>query len=126
MDLKEYFEENKGTSVLATADSEGKVDNAIYSRPHVINDKTVTLIMKDKLSYANLQSNPHACLLFIEKSEGYKGKRFYLTKICQEDDQEKINSLRRHKHSNLEAENAKRFLVHFRVDNVRPLVGDMQ
>lgn len=32
--LKFYFENTKGTGVLATADSDGKVDAAIYSRPH--------------------------------------------------------------------------------------------
>jgi hypothetical protein len=30
MALKDYFEEQKGTGVLATADSSGKVDAAVY------------------------------------------------------------------------------------------------
>ena len=38
MTLKDYFEEKKGTGVLATADSTGKVDAAIYSRPHFMED----------------------------------------------------------------------------------------
>jgi hypothetical protein len=36
MKLKEYFENTRGTGVLSTADNEGKVDAAIYSRPHVL------------------------------------------------------------------------------------------
>jgi len=38
MSISEYFENTKGTGVLATADSEGKVDAAIYARPHVMED----------------------------------------------------------------------------------------
>ena len=34
--LKAYFESTKGTGILATADSNGKVDAAIYSRPHFL------------------------------------------------------------------------------------------
>ena len=33
MNLADYFEKVKGTGVLGTADSEGKVDLAIYARP---------------------------------------------------------------------------------------------
>ena len=34
MELKEYFESAKGVGILATADSKGHVDAAVYSRPH--------------------------------------------------------------------------------------------
>ena len=32
MDLKEYFENTKGFGVLSTADKQGKVDAAVYSK----------------------------------------------------------------------------------------------
>lgn len=35
MGLRDYFENAKGTGVLATADADGKVDVAIYSRPPI-------------------------------------------------------------------------------------------
>ena len=38
MNLKTYFEDTEGTGVLATADSNGKVDTAIYARPHFMED----------------------------------------------------------------------------------------
>ena len=41
MSLAEYFEQVKGTGVLATANDKGQVDAAIYSRPHVIDSETV-------------------------------------------------------------------------------------
>jgi hypothetical protein len=57
MDLKEYFENTKGVGVLATADGDGKVDAAVYARPHFTEDGTLAVIMRDRLSHLNLQSN---------------------------------------------------------------------
>ncbi len=34
MNLSDYFDNTKGYGVLATADSSGKVDAAVYARPH--------------------------------------------------------------------------------------------
>ena len=79
MDLREYFEKRQGHGVLATADSEGRVDVAVYSRPYVVDDNTIALIMADRLTRKNLLSNPHAAYLFMESGEGYKGKRLFLT-----------------------------------------------
>ena len=67
--------------VLATADSEGRVDAAVYSRPHVMDDGTAAFIMRERLTHENLKSNPHAAYLFMEKSEKFVGKRLFLTKI---------------------------------------------
>jgi hypothetical protein len=80
MELKEYFEKVKGMGVLATSDSEGKVDVAIYAKPHFMDDGTIALIMADKLSHHNLESNGHAAYLFKEEGPGYKGVRLFLTK----------------------------------------------
>ena len=125
MTLSEYFESAKGTGVLATANASGEVDVALYGRPHVIDDRTIAFIMADRLSHRNLQSNPHATYLFVERGEGYKGKRLYLTKVVEETDPQKIQAIRRHPlPTECGAESESRFLVHFRVDHVRPLVGD--
>jgi hypothetical protein len=51
MDLKSYFEEVGGRGVLATADSEGKVDVAVYSSPHVMGDDIVAFIMRERLTH---------------------------------------------------------------------------
>lgn len=126
MDLKEYFDTVKGTGVLATADSDGNVDAAIYARPHVMDDGTLAFIMAGHLSHENLQSNPHAAYLYIEAGEGYKGKRLYLTKVKEETDAERIAALRRRATPGGydSSEGKQRFLVHFRLDRIRPLVGD--
>ena len=72
MELTEYFKNNKGFGVLATADSDGKVNSAVYGRPHVMEDGSLAFIMRDRLSHKNLQSNPHATYLFKEDGPEYK------------------------------------------------------
>ena len=48
MELKEYFESAKGVGILATADSKGHVDVAVYSRPHFMEDGSLAFIMRDR------------------------------------------------------------------------------
>ena len=120
MDVKDYFENASGLGVLATADSEGKVDVAVYSRPHVMDEETVAFIMPDRLSHHNLQSNPHAAYLFKEEGPKYVGKRLFLTKIKEEKDTELLHSLRR---KSYEDDKEGRYLVYFKVNKVLPLVG---
>jgi hypothetical protein len=123
MELNEYFESRTGVGILATADAEGRVDAAIYARPHVMADDALAFIMADRLSHRNLQSNPHAVYLFIEKGEGYEGVRFHLTKTEEETDPARIEAFRR-RTAPQGTEGRKRYLVHFNVDRVRPLVGE--
>ena len=75
MSLAEYFEINEGTGILATSDSDGNVDLAIYSRPYVIDENKIAFSMLERTSYANIQSNPKAAYMFIEKGQSYNGKR---------------------------------------------------
>lgn len=124
MDLKSYFENTRGTGILSTADSEGNVDCAIYARPHVMDDGTIAMIMRDRLSHKNLQSNPRAAYMFIEQSKGYKGKRLYLTKVREDEDKALIESLKRRAYPEDHPPNEEaRFLVYFQVDKELPLVG---
>ena len=122
MDLREYFSRTKGVGVLSTADSDGKVDAAIYARPHFMEDGTLGLIMRDRLSHHNLQSNPHATYLFMEDGAGYKGKRLFITRVGEEENTERLESLRRRK--NRTGKDETRFLVFFNLDKELPLVGD--
>ncbi len=121
MDLKEYFENTKGVGVLATADSDGKVDAAVYARPHFMEDGTIAMIMRDRLTHHNLQSNPHATYLFIEDAPGYKGKRLFMNKVREEQDSKLLESLRRRQYID-ETEEAK-FLVFFKLEKELPLIG---
>ncbi|MBW2514193.1 MAG: pyridoxamine 5'-phosphate oxidase family protein [Deltaproteobacteria bacterium] len=121
MKLKEYFGNTEGTGIMATADSDGKVDTAIYARPHFMDDGSIALIMRDRLTHHNLESNSHACYMFIEKGPGYKGKRLFLTKLREEQDSELLQSLRRRQY--IDNSDEAKFLVFFRIDKELPLVG---
>jgi hypothetical protein len=125
MNLAEYFENRQGLGILATADSDGMVDLAIYARPHVINETTIAFIMRERLTHQNLKSNPHAAYMFVEQGEGYVGKRLYLTKIREETNTSLVEMLRR-KQPEICAkdDDSNKYLIHFQVENIWPLVGD--
>lgn len=123
MEMTEYFNNTKGFGVLATADRDGKVNSAVYGRPHVMEDGSFAFIMRDRLTYKNLQSNPHATYLFKENGSGYKGKRIYLTKIREEENSSLIDSLSRRTYPSDTDSKESRFLVYFKLERERPLIG---
>lgn len=122
MNMKTYFEETKGMGVLSTADGEGRVNAAVYARPHVVDEDTLGFIMRDRLSHHNLQSNPHAAYLFREEGPGYKGIRLHLTKIHEESGTPKVQELCRRCYMD-DKPGTVRFLVTFKVDRELPLIG---
>ena len=124
MDLKAYFEATKGHGVLATAAASGRVNLAIFARPHVMEDGAVAFIMPHRLTHANLQANPQAAYLFLENGPGYKGKRLYLTKIREEKDTDLLYALRRKTYpEEKEKKEGPRFLVFFKVEKILPVIG---
>ena len=122
MNLELYFDNTKGLGILSTADSSGKVNAAVYARPHFMEDGTLAMVMRDRLSHHNLQSNPHATFLFKEEGSGYRGKRLYLTKVREEQNSDLLQSLRRRKST--DGNGDERFLVFFKLDKELPLVGE--
>ena len=124
MSLADYFKSIKGLGVLATSDSEGNVDVAVYSRPYIIDEKTIAFSMLERLSYSNLQSNPKAAYMFVEQGEGYAGKRLHLTSTGEEKDPERIKAIRQQHVRTRKPDEKTRHLVYFTVDKIRPLVGD--
>ena len=125
MTFNEYINNRSGKSILSSSNSDGMVTSAIYSKPHVFNDGTIAFVMRKRLTYENLKTNPYASYMFIENSEGYSGLRLYLKKIKEEDDNELIEKMRR-RFLTPDEDKAKgpKFLVHFSVDKVLPLIGD--
>lgn len=121
MELETYFKSTIGTGILSTADGNGHVDAAIYSRPHFV-EGHIAFIMRDRQSHKNLGSNPNAVYLFIEDGPGYQGKRIYLTKVKEEKNSKRIDSLKRRQQDSNPGED--KFLVFFELNNERPLVGD--
>lgn len=125
MDLARYFESHDGTGVLATSDEQGWVDTALYAKPHVVDQKTVAFVMKERLSHKNLKSNLHASYLFMEHGAGYKGLRLYLTLLREEVNQTLVEALRKKQPVIYpSADDSSKFIVFFCVERIRPLVGD--
>jgi hypothetical protein len=120
--IQEYFENTPGKGVLATADSNGKVDAAIYSRPHFLEEGTIAFIMRDKLTHHNIQSNPYATFLYIEDGAGFNGKRLFLKKIREDNNPELIRKIKRRKYTDENVEPL--FLVYFTLEKELPLIGD--
>jgi len=123
MSLADYFESTEGIGVLATSDSDGNVNAAIYARPYVIDENRIAFSMLERTSFANIQSNPKAAYLFVERGEGYEGKRLYLRKTGEETDSQRIETIKKQRPSTRQPTQAKRHFVYFTVEKTRPLVG---
>ena len=122
MSLGKYFDKAKGYGVLATSDGTGKVNIAVYARPHIMDDHTVAFIMAERLTHENLKVNPWAAYLFIEKGEGWTGKRLYLKKVKEEQNNKLISEIcRKCDYSRYDVKN--RHIVYFSVEKVLPLIG---
>jgi len=121
MNLKKYFSEARGLGILSTAHSSGSVNSALYARPHFMGEDQVSFIMRDRLTRANLQSNPRANYMFVQQADGLNGVRLNLRKISESSDQEQIAKLsRRTKNTDSEEQ---RYLVSFKVEKVLSLIG---
>ncbi len=125
MKLEDYFENTSGVGVLATADDKGRVNAALYGRPHFMDEQTVAFIASDRLTHANLKKNAFATYLFKEDGS-YKGWRLYLTKTHEEKDSPLIEKIRRGKYKGIVRRDSmeSKFLIYFKVDKILPLIGD--
>jgi len=124
MKLKDYLEKKSGISILSTADRDGKVTTAIYSKPRFWEDNTVAFIMRERLTYNSLQTNPHAAFMFIEENAGYQGIRLFLKKIREDDDPELIAKMtRRNLTPEQDKQKGPKHLVIFSVEMILPLIG---
>ncbi|MBN2182222.1 MAG: pyridoxamine 5'-phosphate oxidase family protein [Sedimentisphaerales bacterium] len=124
MNLHSYFKNARGIGILATSDSDGMVDIAVYAKPEVVDESTIAFVMKERLSHQNLKSNPHAAYMFIEKGDGYSGKRLYLTKIREETNKSLVEKfIEKQPQISDPNEDSNKYLVLFQVENIWPLVG---
>ncbi len=124
MPLKEYFQNITGTGILSTADGAGAVNAAVYSKPHVLGERTVAFVMRQRLTHHNLRSNPFAAYLFLENAPGHQGLRLHLKKLREETDFAALAPFRMRQLS--PEEEQKRgpvYLVTFLVLKVLPLSG---
>jgi hypothetical protein len=128
MKLSEYFDKASGIGILATSDSAGAVDAAVYAKPHFIDEENVALIMADKLTHHNIQQNPRAAYLFKEAGEKYVGKRLYLAMTREVKDPQAVAEMRRKKYPEVAGKygDENKFVVYFKIEKVLPLIGDKE
>lgn len=94
MDLTELFSHD-GLGVLATAAADGRVNTAVYARPHVMDESTLVWGMTDGRTYRNIAANPSASFLFKANVAGFRGVRLGLELIRTEEDGETLELIRR-------------------------------
>ncbi len=128
MKLSEYFDKASGMGILATSDSAGAVDAAVYAKPHFIDEENVAFIMADKLTHHNIQQNPRAAYLFKEAGEKYVGKRLYLAMTREVKDPQAVAEMRRKKYPEVAGKygDENKFVVYFKIEKVLPLIGDKE
>jgi hypothetical protein len=93
MKLSELFT-NPGLGVMSTSSSDGRVNSAVYARPHVIDETTLVWGMTDKRTYQNLSRNRHAAFLFKTSGPGFGGVRLALELIRTEEDGEMLATIK--------------------------------
>ena len=124
MTLKQYFQETRGAGILATADNKGRVDAAVYSRPNIMDDGSLAFIMRERLTYHNLQTNPYATFLFMEHGNHLNGLRLFMKKTGQDDDEEMIAGMTRRNLTPEEDRNAgPKHIVYFTLEKILSLIG---
>jgi len=121
--LADYFA-SEGFGVLATSSSDGTVNTAVYSRPHVIDQTTLAWGMTEGRTATNIRQNPHASFLFRQGKHGYVGIRIVLDLLRIEEEGAMLAVVRERTAEVLSpaAAAAVRYVAYFAVREVRPLV----
>ena len=124
MNLSDFFAHSQGFGILSTADAQGRVDSAIYARPHTMEDGSLAMIMRERLTHKNLLENPYAAYLFIEDVPSYRGIRLFLKKIREDQDQELISQMTRGWLTKDEDQaKGQKYIVYFQVLKMLNLIG---
>jgi hypothetical protein len=79
--LIEYFNKQPRLGIISASNKDGKVDCAVIGSPQMIDEKTVIVALGGGRTFANLQENPNAVYMIVERGAGildWKGIRIYL------------------------------------------------
>lgn len=123
MNLAELFT-HPGLGVMSTSSSDGKVNSAIYARPHVIDETTLVWGMTNKRTSRNLTRNRHAAFLFKTSGPGFNGVRLALELIRTEEAGDLLATIKAHT-DEIVGPGAGVSVTHaawFKITQVRPLI----
>ncbi len=93
MDFADLFT-HPGLGVMSTSSPDGRVNSAVYARPHIIDESTLVWGMTDKRTYQNLTRNPHAAFLFKTNGPGFSGVRLALDLLRTEESGELLETIK--------------------------------
>lgn len=113
-----------GLGIMSTSSSDGKVNSAVYARPHVIDETTLVWGMTDKRTYQNLTSNPQAAFLFKTSDPGFSGVRLGLRLLKTEEEGELLEAIKKNT-DEIVGPGAGAAVTHatwFKVTELRPLI----
>ena len=123
MKLQDMFPAG-GRGVMATSDSSGSVNTAVYAKPHVVDEKTVAWGMTAGRTWACVKENPHASYLYMNPGPGYRGVRLKLSLKESRESGEMLEAVRKHTAEIVgpEAAEAVEHVAYFEVEEIRPLI----
>ncbi|TYO96829.1 pyridoxamine 5'-phosphate oxidase [Geothermobacter ehrlichii] len=126
-ELMALFNNPTRLGTLATADSSGKVDNAVFSALQMVDENTVMMAIGDNRSYANLRENPRAAFVFFHPAPdpyAWQGGRVYMSVVKADESgpvfDQMVGTVRQMA-GDRAADNIKAVLT-FAIDEVRPLI----
>jgi hypothetical protein len=93
MNLIEIFS-SYGIGVMATAGADGRVNTAVYARPHLVDADTLVWGMTEGQTFRNISQNPHASYLFRQDMPGFRGIRLQLELLRSEEAGEMLEKIR--------------------------------
>jgi hypothetical protein len=93
MNLEEIFS-SYGIGVMATAGADGRVNTAVYARPHQVDADTLVWGMTEGQTFRNISQNPHASYLFRQDMPGFRGIRLQLELLRSEEAGEMLEKIR--------------------------------
>lgn len=113
-----------GRGVIATSDSSGNVNSAVYARPHIVDEKTVAWGMTEGRTWACVKENPHAAYLYMNPGPGYSGVRLKLALQELLEGGDMLDAVKKHTAEIVSpaAAEAVRHVAYFEVEEIRPLI----
>jgi hypothetical protein len=131
MDRKQVmkmFNKEMRIGVLASTNTAGDVNTAVFGSPRMIDENTIIMAIGDNRSYHYLQENPKASFIVVEPGESpaeWKGARLYLEVEAFERYGEVLDSFREkiRKIAGNTSANAIVAAIRFKITDVRPLIA---
>jgi hypothetical protein len=113
-----------GRGIIATSDSSGNVNIAVYARPHIVDEKTVAWGMTEGRTWSYVKENPRAAYLYMNPGPGYAGVRLALALKEFRESGDMLETIKKHT-AEIVSPGAAEAVIHvafFKIEEIRPLI----